>query len=129
MHQDATWYLDRPQPRRLCVGWGPASSPKWGRNPPPPFRLISIVAKRLDALRCHLIWRYASAQETVFDGTQASSPKGGGAPPQFSAHVYCAKLLDGSRWHLDGGGPWSRPHCARWGHSSLPQKGVEPPNF
>ena len=21
-------------------------------------------------------------------------------------------------WH--GGGPWSRPHCARWGHSSPP---------
>jgi len=24
-------------------------------------------------------------------------------------------------------GPWSRPHCARWGPSSLLQKGTEPP--
>jgi len=26
-----------------------------------------------------------------------------------------------------GGGPWSRPHCARWGRSSHPKKGAEPP--
>ena len=24
MHQDATWYGDRPQPRGLCVRWGPS---------------------------------------------------------------------------------------------------------
>jgi len=28
MHQDATWYGDRPQPRRLCVIWRPSPSPK-----------------------------------------------------------------------------------------------------
>ena len=28
-----------------------------------------------------------------------------------------------------GGGPWSKPHCARWGPSSPPQKGAEPPIF
>jgi len=35
MHQDATWYGGRPQPRRLCVRWGP-SPPlhKKGRSPP-----------------------------------------------------------------------------------------------
>ena len=31
----------------------------------------------------------------------------------------------GGTWH--GGGPWSRPHCARWGPSSPPQKvGIAP---
>jgi len=30
-------------------------------------------------------------------------------------------------WH--GGGPWSRPHCARWGHSSPPPKKGQPPIF
>jgi len=29
MHQDATWYGDWPQPRRLCVRWGPTPCPKW----------------------------------------------------------------------------------------------------
>jgi len=32
-------------------------------------------------------------------------------------------------WHGDGGGPWSRPHCARWGPSSPPLKGGKAPIF
>jgi len=35
----------------------PALSPKRGRSPLPSFRPISIVAKWLDASRCHLVWR------------------------------------------------------------------------
>jgi len=31
--------------------------PKTGRSLLPNFRPISIVAKRLDASRCHLVWR------------------------------------------------------------------------
>ena len=27
MDQDATWYGDRPWPRRLCVRWGPPGAP------------------------------------------------------------------------------------------------------
>jgi len=59
MDQDATWYGARPQPRRLCVRWGPHSSlpKKGGRAPLPNFRPMSIVAKRLHASRCHLVWR------------------------------------------------------------------------
>jgi len=30
-------------------------------------------------------------------------------------------------WH--GGGPWSRPHCARWRPSAPPQKGGRAPHF
>jgi len=30
MHEDATWYGGRPQPRGLCVRWGPS------HTPPPP---------------------------------------------------------------------------------------------
>ena len=58
MHQDATWYPGRPQPRRLCVRWvAQPPSPKRGRSLPPNFRPMSIVAKRLDGLRCHLVRR------------------------------------------------------------------------
>jgi len=106
MHQDATWYGGRPQPRGFCLRWGPTPFPKrrrspgveppifgpcllwpngwmdqdgtwhevrpwfsphcarWGHSFPPPkkgaeppnFRPIFIVAKRLDASRCHLVW-------------------------------------------------------------------------
>ena len=38
---------------------------KGGRAPTPNFRPISIVAKRLDASRCHLVSRYFSAQATL----------------------------------------------------------------
>jgi len=33
MHQDATWYGGRPQPRRLCVRWGPSPPPQEGWSP------------------------------------------------------------------------------------------------
>ena len=33
MHQDANCYGGRPQPRRLCVIWGPCPSPLKGRSP------------------------------------------------------------------------------------------------
>ena len=104
MHQDATWYRCRPQPRGLCVKWRPtlplqngsgppkfsahvycgqtagwikmalgmevglgpvhivldgdtAPLPKKGSRVPPNFQPIFIVAKRLNASRCHLVWR------------------------------------------------------------------------
>jgi len=30
MHQDTTWYGGRPQPRRVCVRWGPSRPPQKG---------------------------------------------------------------------------------------------------
>ena len=59
MDKDVTWCGARPQPRRLCVRWRPHSTVprKGGRAHLPNFRPISIVAKRLHASRCHLVWR------------------------------------------------------------------------
>ena len=54
--QDGTWHGRRPQPRRLCLRWGPSAPPsKGGGAPLPNFRPISIVAKRLHASKCHLV--------------------------------------------------------------------------
>jgi len=49
MRQDATWYGGRPRLSRLCVRWG-SSYPqkKVAHASPPNFRLMSIVAKRLN---------------------------------------------------------------------------------
>jgi len=60
-------------------------------------------------------------------GTQPPLQKGAELLPNFRPMSIVAKRLDGSRWH--GGGPWSRPHCARWGPSSPPQKGDRAPQF
>jgi len=54
MDQDGTWPWFRPH----CARWGPSSPPKKGGGAPVPnFRPTSIVAKRLDASSCHLVWR------------------------------------------------------------------------
>jgi len=44
-------------PGCIVLDWDPAPSPKKGEEPPLNFRPISIVAKRLDASRCHSVWR------------------------------------------------------------------------
>ena len=64
MDQDATCYGDRLWPRRHCVRWGPSSPLQKGHSLPN-FWPMSIVAKRLDALGYHLVWRYALAQVTL----------------------------------------------------------------
>jgi len=59
MDQDATWHGGRSRPMPHCTRWGPSSpSPKRGQNPPN-FWPMSIVAKRLDGSRCHLVRRSA----------------------------------------------------------------------
>ena len=39
MHQDATWYGGRPQPRRVCVRWGLSPLPQKGQSPSPILRV------------------------------------------------------------------------------------------
>ena len=39
MDEADTWHAGRPLPRRICVRWGPSSSPKRGRAPSPILRV------------------------------------------------------------------------------------------
>jgi len=81
--QDATWYGCRPRVTRHCVRWL-LSSPHIKGHSHPFFRSMSVVAKRLDGLRCHLIWSLASAQATLCSmGTQLTEKKGHNHPTQF----------------------------------------------
>ena len=43
-------------PGNFLLDGDTALLPQRGRSPFPNFRPISIVAKRLDASRCHLVW-------------------------------------------------------------------------
>ena len=38
MEEAGTWHGGRPQPRRVCVRWGPSPSPKRGRASSPILR-------------------------------------------------------------------------------------------
>jgi len=55
MDQDETWHESRPRPRPHCVRWGPSFPSPKGHTPQ--FTAMSVVAKRLDGLRCHLVRR------------------------------------------------------------------------
>jgi len=39
MDEAGTWHGGRPQPRRVCVRWGPSPFPKRGRAPSPMLRV------------------------------------------------------------------------------------------
>jgi len=66
MDQDATWYGGRPRTKQHYVTRRPTSSlPRTGGRASPNFWAMSIVAKRLDGSRCHLVWRYTSAQASL----------------------------------------------------------------
>jgi len=53
---------------------------------------MSVVAKRLDGLRCHLVWRQASAQATLCSmGTKLPTEKRAQTPTQFLVHVCCGQ--------------------------------------
>ena len=54
MDQDETSHAGRPRPRWHCDRWDP--DPQKGGTAPN-FRPMSIVAKRLDGSRRHLVWR------------------------------------------------------------------------
>jgi len=49
-HQDATWYGGRPQPRALCVRWGP--------SPPLNFRPLFIIVIVILLEHCTMHSRY-----------------------------------------------------------------------
>jgi len=52
--QDETWHAGRPRPSHIVLNGDPAL-PK--RGTAPNFWPISIVAKHLNELTCHLVWR------------------------------------------------------------------------
>jgi len=85
MDQDVTWYGGRPRPRPHCTRWGPRSPPQKGEGicPPPNFRPMSIVAKRLDG--------WIKMPLGIQMGTQFPLPPKGHSS-QFSAHVCCCKM-------------------------------------
>ena len=89
MDQDGTWHGGRPQPRRLCVRWGPSPFPKRGQSPPifGPFLLWPNGWMHQDATWC--VARPQPRRLCVRWGPTPLPKKG--RSPQLSAHVYCGQ--------------------------------------
>ena len=97
MHQDATRYGGRPQPRRLCVRWGPSPIPKKGRSP---------------QFSAHVYWGQTAAWIKMPLGTEIGlglrdSVRWDPAPtplkehsPQFSAIVGCGQTAGWTKMPL-----------------------------
>ena len=78
-------------PSDIVLDGDPAPLSERERSPPPNFRPVSIVAKRLDGSRCHLVGRQASAKATLCCWRPSSPlPKTGAEPPIFG-RVYCGQ--------------------------------------
>ena len=61
--------------------------PKSGRSPLPNFRPISIVVKRLDASKCHLVWMLPSALDE--DPVLPPQQRGRSPLPIFGPFLLC----------------------------------------
>jgi len=88
-------------PGNIVLNGDPAPSPKRGTTPN--FRPMSVMAKRLDGLRCHLVGKYSLSQcDIVLKGGPSSPPppEKRGIAPNFRLMSVVAKRLDGSRGHL-----------------------------
>jgi len=73
-------------PGDFVLDGDPTPLPKMGRSPPlPNFRPMSIVAKRLDGSRWHLV------QDALCQMGTSSPPSEKGRALQFSAHVCCGQ--------------------------------------
>jgi len=70
-----------------------------------------------------------SPSDIVLDGDPALPPTRAQPPPQFLAHVLWPNgwMDQDDTWHV--GRPRPRPHCARWGPSSPPQREGAHPHF
>jgi len=87
---------------------------------------MSIVAKRLDISRCHLVGGRPRPRDIVLDEDPAPLPQKMAQQPllTFRPTYVVAKRLDGSSCLL------VRPHCVRRGHSSHPhERGTAAPTF
>ena len=113
------------------VLYGPSSHQRG--TAAPNFRLMSIVAKRLDESRHHFVVGMEvglGPGHIVLDGDPAPPTNQGTAPPP----IFGPCLLWSNGW-MDrdatwyGGKPQTRQHCVRWGPRSPKWTGAEQPPF
>jgi len=130
--QDETWHAGTPRPWPHCVRWRP-SSPYLKGHSPPNFRPISVVAKWLYGLRCHLVWMWYRPRPRrlcVRWGPSSTSQKGDRAFRQFTVHVYCGQTAGWLKIALGMEASLGPGHIVLDGDPApSPKKGQRPPIF
>jgi len=129
MHQDATWYGGRPQPRRLRVRLGPHSPPQKGGGAPKVSTHV-YCGQTAGWIKMVLVTEVCLCPGVCVRWVPARLCKKG-AEPQFSAHVYCGQTAAWIKMPLGttdvGLGP--DDIVSDGDPVPLPKKGAEPPIF
>jgi len=130
MHQDATWYENRPHPRGLCVRWGPAPAPfPRRRRSPPIFGPYVYCGQTAGWIKMALGMEVGLGPvHIVLDGDTAPLP----CPPIFGPSLlwpngWMHQMHQDATWY--GYRPQLRRLCVRWGPSPYPKRDGAPPNF
>jgi len=120
MHQDATWYGCRPQPRGLCVRWRPSPPPQKGGGDPT-FSVHVYCGQTTGWIKITLGTKVGlSPGDSVLDGDPAPSPQRRRTP----SPIFRPFLLWPNSWmHQDATWYGGRPQPRRR------SPGAEPPNF
>jgi len=114
--------------RDIVLDEDPAPPPLKGHSPQ--FRPMCVVTKWLDGLRCHLVWRQASAQATLCSmGTQLPTEKRTPTPTQFLAHVYCGQTAGWVKTPLGTEVDLGPGHIVLNEVQALHEKGIVAPLF
>ena len=83
--------VGRPQPKRLCVTWGPSSPPQKGGGAPQ-FSAHVYCGQTTGCIKIPLGTEVGpSLDDFVLDGDPAPLRKKRTELPQFSAHFYCGQ--------------------------------------
>ena len=129
MDQNGTWHGGRPQPRQLCVRWGPSSPHQKGVKPP--IFAHVYCGQTAGCIKMPFGMNVGlSPGDFVLDGDPAPLPERGRMP--HTPQIFGPCLLWPNGWMDEagtrhGGKPQPRRLCVRWGPSTRPQKGAEPP--
>ena len=111
----------RPRPTRHCVRRGPSSPPLNGHNLQ--FSAHVYCGQTAGWIKMTLGMEVGLGPgHIVLGGEPAPIPNNGVEPPIFGPFLLSPNgwINQDGTWH--GGGPWTKPHCARWGPSSPPPK-------
>jgi len=126
MHQDATWYGARPQPRALVLDGDTGPSPKRGHGHPPQFSAHVYCGQTAGWIKMALGMEMGlGPSHIVLDGSTAPLPQKG-VDPQFSLSPN-GWMHQHAIWY--GGRPQPRRLCIIWGPSFPSPKGAQPPVF
>jgi len=115
MDQDETWRAARSRPWPHCVRWGPSSPPQRGTAHSPQFAAHICCGQVAGWIKIPRGMEVdLGPGDFVRWGPSSPPQKGGRALPIFGPCLLWPNggMDQDGTWH--GGGPRSRPHCARW---------------